>query len=50
MPKRKSYDVSFNWKDVECIEKKSKEVAEGKNGIDSKRICNWSKPKGCWLV
>ena len=43
--KRKSYDVSFKLKAVECAEKKSKEAAAREMGVDSKRIREWYKQK-----
>ena len=45
MSKRKSYDVSFKLKAVECAEKKSKEAAVREMGVDSKRIREWCKQK-----
>ena len=45
MSKRKSYDVSFKVKAVECAEKKSKEAAAREMGVDSKRIREWCKQK-----
>ena len=41
MSKRKSYDVSFMLKAVECAEKISKEVAARENGMGAKRIREW---------
>ena len=45
MSKRKSYDVSFKLKAVECAEKKSKKAAAREMGVDSKRIHEWCKQK-----
>ena len=41
MSKRKSYDVSFMLKAVECAEKTSKEAAARKMGMGAKRIQEW---------
>ena len=43
MSKRKSYNVSFKLKAVECAEKKSKDVATREMGVDSKGICKLCK-------
>ena len=45
MSKRKSYDVTFKLKGVECAEKTTKEAAAREMGVDSKRICEWCKQK-----
>ena len=36
--KRKSYDVFFKLKAIECAEKTSKKVAARETGMDAKRI------------
>ena len=41
MSKRKSYDVSFMLKAVECAEKTSKEAAAREMGVGAKRIREW---------
>ena len=41
MSKRKSYDVSFMLKAVECAERTSKEVAAMEMGVGAKRIREW---------
>ena len=41
MSKRKSYNVSFKLKAVECVEKKNEEAAAREMGVDSKRIRKW---------
>ena len=45
MSKRKSYDVSFKLKAVECAEKKSKLAAAREMGVDGKQIRQWCKQK-----
>ena len=42
---RRSYNVSFKLKTVECAEKKSKEAAAREMGVDSKMIREWCKQK-----
>ena len=41
MSKRKSYDVSFMLKAVECAEKTSKEAAAREMDVGTKRIQEW---------
>ena len=41
MSKRKSYDVSFMLKAVECAEKTSKEAAAMEMGVGAKGIQEW---------
>ena len=41
MSKRKSYDVSFMLKAVECAEKTNKEVAAREMGVGAKWIREW---------
>ena len=45
MSKRKSYDVSFKLKAVECAEKKSKAAAAREMSVDNKRIREWCNQK-----